>query len=125
VDWLKKHYNTLTQWTKFLIDDGLVPAEQLSSDDFAGKLANQTNLALKAIVGIGAMSQIATATGDKETGTKLRSTAEDYIAKWTKFALADNGKHTKLAYQLDDSWGTLYNLFAVESSDFYFGRLRG
>ncbi|KAA1098240.1 hypothetical protein PGT21_031282 [Puccinia graminis f. sp. tritici] len=112
VEWLKKHYNTLTQWTKFLIDDGLVPAEQLSSDDFAGKLANQTNLALKAIVGIGAMAQIATATGDKETGTKLRSTAEDYISKWTKFALADNGKHTKLAYQLDDSWGTLYNLFA-------------
>ncbi|WAQ85622.1 hypothetical protein PtA15_6A250 [Puccinia triticina] len=112
VDWLKKHYNTLTQWAKFLIDDGLVPAEQLSSDDFAGKLANQTNLALKAIVGIGAMSQIALATGDNDNGSKLRSTAEDYISKWVKYALADNGQHTKLAYQLNDSWGTLYNLFA-------------
>ncbi|KAI7961077.1 hypothetical protein MJO28_001566 [Puccinia striiformis f. sp. tritici] len=112
VDWLKKHYNTLKQWAQFLVDDGLVPAEQLSSDDFAGKLANQTNLALKAIVGIGAMSQIALATGDQDTGSKLRLTAEDYIAKWAKFALADNGQHTKLAYQLNDSWGTLYNLFA-------------
>ncbi|KAI9626114.1 hypothetical protein H4Q26_015859 [Puccinia striiformis f. sp. tritici PST-130] len=111
-DWLKKHYNTLKQWAQFLVDDGLVPAEQLSSDDFAGKLANQTNLALKAIVGIGAMSQIALATGDQDTGSKLRLTAEDYISKWAKFALADNGQHTRLAYQLNDSWGTLYNLFA-------------
>ncbi|KAI9624454.1 hypothetical protein H4Q26_016855 [Puccinia striiformis f. sp. tritici PST-130] len=123
VDWLKKHYNTLKQWAQFLVDDGLVPAEQLSSDDFAGKLANQTNLALKAIVGIGAMSQIALATGDQDTGSKLRLTAEDYIAKWAKFALADNGQHTKLAYQLNDSWGTLYNLFAVESSTPRFDRL--
>lgn len=115
---MKRHYNTLTQWAKFLVDDGLVPAEQLSSDDFAGKLANQTNLALKAIIGIGAMSHLAVATGDTDLGSQLRSTAEDYISKWSKYALADNGLHTKLAYQLDDSWGTLYNLFAVESSAF-------
>jgi len=112
VEWVKRHYNTLTQWAKFLVDDGLVPAEQLSSDDFAGKLANQTNLALKAIIGIGAMSHLAVATGDTSLGSQLKSTAEDYIAKWSKYALADNGLHTKLAYQLDDSWGTLYNLFA-------------
>ncbi|KNZ58846.1 hypothetical protein VP01_184g4 [Puccinia sorghi] len=111
VEWVKRHYNTLTQWAKFLVDDGLVPAEQLSSDDFAGKLANQTNLALKAIIGISAMSHLAVATGDTDLGSQLRSTAEDYISKWSKYALADNGLHTKLAYQLDDSWGTLYNLF--------------
>ncbi|PLW10460.1 hypothetical protein PCANC_23157 [Puccinia coronata f. sp. avenae] len=111
-NWLRKHYNILKQWAQFLVNGGLVPEEQLSSDDFAGKLANQTNLALKAIVGIGAMSQIALATGDKDEASKLRSTAEDYISKWSKYALADNGQHTKLAYQLNDSWGTLYNLFA-------------
>lgn len=109
--WLTKHYKILAQWAQFLVDDGLIPEEQLSTDDFAGKLANQTNLALKAIVGIGAMSQVALVTGDKDAGTKLRSTAEDYISKWTKFALTTTGSHTKLAYQLEDSWGTLYNLF--------------
>ncbi|KAH9943507.1 uncharacterized protein BXZ73DRAFT_97546 [Epithele typhae] len=37
----------LDQWTQFLIEDALIPAEQLSTDDFAGTLANQTNLAIK------------------------------------------------------------------------------
>ena len=54
----------LDQWTGFLISDSLIPAEQLSTDDFAGTLANQTNLAIKGIVGIKAMSEIARLLGD-------------------------------------------------------------
>ena len=34
--WVEKHYDVFKQWTTFLTDDGLVPAEQLSTDDFAG-----------------------------------------------------------------------------------------
>lgn len=51
--WVEKHYDVLKQWTTYLEDDGLIPAEQLSTDDFAGTLSNQTDLAVKAIVGIG------------------------------------------------------------------------
>ena len=47
-----------------MIEDSLIPAEQLSTDDFAGTLANQTNLAIKGIVGIKAMSEIAALVGD-------------------------------------------------------------
>ena len=54
----------LDQWTQFLITDSLIPANQLSTDDFAGTLANQTNLAIKGIVGIKAMSVIAGLLGD-------------------------------------------------------------
>ncbi|KAF5388226.1 hypothetical protein D9615_000517 [Tricholomella constricta] len=58
-------YNTLhDQWTQFLITDSLIPANQLSTDDFAGHLANQTNLAIKGIIGIKAMSEIAQRLGD-------------------------------------------------------------
>lgn len=35
--WVEKYYDILTQWTSYLIEDGLVPAEQLSTDDFAGE----------------------------------------------------------------------------------------
>ena len=57
-------YNLLDQWTQFLITDSLIPANQFSTDDFAGQLANQTNLAIKGIIGIKAMSQIASLMGD-------------------------------------------------------------
>ncbi|KNZ51317.1 hypothetical protein VP01_3g8 [Puccinia sorghi] len=110
-DWLAKHYMILKQWAAFLVDDGLIPAEQLSTDDFAGTLANQTNLALKAIVGIGAMAQIASASGYQEEGSSFHTIAQMYIQKWMKFSLNKSGNHTKLAYQLEHSWGTLYNLF--------------
>ena len=57
-------FNLLDQWTQFLIAEALIPANQISTDDFAGSLANQTNLAIKGIVGIKAMSVIAGMVGD-------------------------------------------------------------
>jgi hypothetical protein len=47
VSYLFKHYGILKQWTQYLIEEALIPADQISTDDFAGSLVNQTNLALK------------------------------------------------------------------------------
>jgi len=33
---IKQYYDLLDQWTQYLITDSLIPAEQLSTDDFAG-----------------------------------------------------------------------------------------
>ena len=38
-DYLVVHYPKLSQWAEFLIEDSLIPASQLSTDDFAGTLA--------------------------------------------------------------------------------------
>ena len=62
--WLARSYRLWKQWTTYLIDEALIPANQLCTDDFAGPLPNQTNLALKGIVGIKAMSIIAGMLGD-------------------------------------------------------------
>ena len=59
-------FNLLDQWTQFLITDSLIPANQISTDDFAGSLANQTNLAIKGIIGIKAMSEIAALVGQTQ-----------------------------------------------------------
>ena len=45
------------------MSNALEPANQLSSDAFAGTLTNQTNLALKGIIGLQAMSGISSALG--------------------------------------------------------------
>ena len=61
---LKRYTALLDQWTQFLIEDSLIPANQLSTDDFAGALANQTNLAIKGIIGIRAMGAMAGLAGN-------------------------------------------------------------
>ena len=63
---LKARYRILSQWAEFLIEDSLIPAAQLSTDDFAGVLANQTNLAIKGIEGIAAMGEIADMIGQEK-----------------------------------------------------------
>ncbi|GAA5882719.1 hypothetical protein JCM16303_006560 [Sporobolomyces ruberrimus] len=111
--WVEKHYEVFKSWTTFLIDDGLLPSNQLSTDDFAGQLANQTNLAVKAIVGIGAMAELANQTGRWTDWIHYRAVAKAYVREWWKLAMTDlegSHPHAKLAYQEDDSWGTLYNL---------------
>ncbi|CEL07861.1 Putative Glutaminase GtaA [Aspergillus calidoustus] len=38
-EYLEQHYDKLRSWTNYLIDDALYPANQISTDDFAGPLA--------------------------------------------------------------------------------------
>lgn len=37
--YLEDHYDQLKQWTSYLVEDSLYPANQISTDDFAGALA--------------------------------------------------------------------------------------
>lgn len=39
LDFLTSNYDLLDQWTQFLVDEALYPANQISTDDFAGSLA--------------------------------------------------------------------------------------
>ncbi|KAJ6563311.1 DUF1793-domain-containing protein [Mycena vulgaris] len=102
----------LDQWTQFLIEDSLIPAHQLSTDDFAGSLANQTNLAIKGIIGIGAMAEICKRLGDPIKAANYSSIAADYVTKWQVLSASTTGPHLTLAYEQSDSWGLGYNLFS-------------
>jgi len=37
--YLTQHYDILDAWTQYLIIEALIPADQISTDDFAGSLA--------------------------------------------------------------------------------------
>ncbi|KAK7521099.1 glutaminase A [Phyllosticta citriasiana] len=110
--WLSRSYRLWKQWTGYLVEFSLRPQNQLSTDDFAGWLALQTNLALKGIVGIKAMSELA-ATIDEQADVKYYQNISDvYIKKWQEYGISRDGSHAKLAYDWYGSWTTLYSLYA-------------
>lgn len=117
ISYLNQHYDILKQWNQFLIEEALIPANQISTDDFAGSLANQTNLAIKGIIGIQAMAQIANLTGNTGDSQNFSDIAHDYITKWMDFGIAQTSDnftrpHTTLAYGQNDTYSLLYNLYA-------------
>lgn len=110
--WLSRSYKLWKQWTGYLVRESLIPHNQLCTDDFAGWLANQTNLALKGIIGIKAMSEIADLVGEKDDAKSYRDTATTYIEKWQEYGISRDQTHAKLAYTWYGSWTTIYNLYA-------------
>ncbi|KAJ5577640.1 uncharacterized protein N7459_006604 [Penicillium hispanicum] len=110
--WVQRSYRLWKQWTGYLVEFSLEPANQLSTDDFAGWLALQTNLALKGIVGINAMSKLAELTGHESDASYFKDIADKYIAKWEEFGMSRDATHAKLAYDWYGSWTTIYNLYA-------------
>ena len=114
--YLGRHYEILKQWNQYLIDAALAPVgdDGLSTDDFAGAHDNQTDLALKGIIGIRAMAEIANLTDHADDASSFRSTAESYIAQWQTLGInaAADPPHATLFYGDADSHGLLYNLYA-------------
>jgi hypothetical protein len=109
--WLARSYSLLKKWTGYLVRESLIPANQLCTDDFAGWLANQTNLALKGIIGIRAMSTVADLTGHAKDAEQYKTIADSYIEKWQEYAISRDQTHAKLAYTWYGSWTTIYNLY--------------
>ncbi|MDB5011224.1 MAG: glutaminase [Mucilaginibacter sp.] len=104
----KKHWQTLTAWTNFLTENGFDPGNQLCTDDFAGHLAHNANLSVKAIVAIGAYAKIAGMLGEKETAAKYQKIAKDMANKWA--VRTDAGDHFGLVFDSKDTWSQKYNM---------------
>ena len=89
-------------WVDYLVNFGYDPANQLCTDDFAGHLARNCNLSLKAILGIAAYSELS---GD----ASYMEIAKKYAKQWEIDAKADH-EGTRLTFDGADTWSLKYNI---------------
>lgn len=99
---------TLKKWADYLVAHGLVPDNQLCTDDFAGHCDKNANLSVKAIVGIGAYAKILAMTGESAAADKMFAIAKDYADKWTAMCYKDG--RTRLTMDGEGEFSLKYNL---------------
>jgi hypothetical protein len=109
-NYAKEHWKTLTTWAKYLKEKGFDPENQLCTDDFAGHLARNANLSVKAIVALGCYSALARQLGDAKTADEYQTLAKKMATDWEKAAF--EGDHYALTFdkEPEGSWSQKYNL---------------
>ncbi len=108
-DFAREHIDVLKGWCEYLIKYGDDPENQLCTDDFAGHLAHNCNLSLKAIVGIMGMSIICKLLGDIESAENYESIAREKAKGWCERARNSDGSY-RLAFDKDGSYSMKYNM---------------
>jgi hypothetical protein len=105
-DWVDQYSALFKLYADYLVLNGLYPTAQLSSDDGAGPIANQTGLAIKSAIALNAYGRM---TGQSNYSSTGRSFADTL---YEKDAGTDSARtHFTLTQNDDSSWGLEYNLF--------------
>ena len=108
VSFAASHLDVLRGWVKYLEDNGEDPGEQLCTDDFAGHLAHNCNLALKAILGIASFGILLGLLGRKKEAAARFREAKKLARGWVRRAKNPDGSF-RLAFDRPGSFSLKYN----------------
>jgi hypothetical protein len=103
-------WGEVSKWAAYLAQFGYDPGNQLCTDDFAGHLAHNANLSVKAIVALACYARLAELHGDGAVAKKYRALAEGMVPKWMAAAKGGAAGGTRLAFDRPGSWSQKYNL---------------
>jgi len=104
----ERYWPQLTSWAKYLREKGLDPENQLTTDDFAGHVAHNSNLSIKAIDALAAYADLAHLLKQESVAKDYDSAAKSMAGKW--IGMAQEGDHYKLAFNSPGTWSQKYNL---------------
>ncbi|KAJ3526138.1 hypothetical protein NMY22_g10284 [Coprinellus aureogranulatus] len=110
-DWasLNPYAKTFKTWADFLVVEALRTKDQMSADGLTSE--GQSNLALKGILGIYAMSKIRENLGANGEEKYFLEQATNLTKQWEQLAIVDD--HISSVYGQPATWGLTYNAFAV------------
>ena len=106
--YVDKYWDIITTWADYLSDNGQDPTNQLCTDDFAGHWAHNTNLSVKAIMGVAGYALMAQLKGLDDVYNKYMNRAREMAVQWEKDAR--EGDHYRLAFDRPDTWSQKYNM---------------
>ena len=121
VSFAASHIELLETWVKYLLENGRDPENQLCTDDFAGHMAHNCNLSLKAIMGVAGLGIIYGMMGRKKDEKTYLKTARDMAKDWAKRAANGDGSY-RLGFDSPNTFSMKYNivwdkLFGTEIMD--------
>ncbi|OAX44537.1 hypothetical protein K503DRAFT_778460 [Rhizopogon vinicolor AM-OR11-026] len=86
----------------YLVAEAFIPANQISTDDFAGAFANQTNLTIKEVIGIQVMSMISGLLGNTGNQQSYSSIVQRYVQEILTYAKSSDGRDSLMEKVIDD-----------------------
>ncbi|KAK7461365.1 hypothetical protein VKT23_008542 [Stygiomarasmius scandens] len=105
-----KYYKLLKGWADFLVQNALHPQNQVSSDNVGPKVTDSSKLAMKGIIGIGAMAQMSRAFGNSQDEGFYSANASTMALQWKSLALASN--KITATYGDSSSSALMYDLYS-------------
>ena len=109
VSFAKDNLDLLEAWVKYLEKHGRDPEHQLCTDDFAGHLAHNCNLSLKAIMGIAGLGILYCMMGNEDKYAYYMAEAKDMASDWAERASNGDGSY-RLAFDREGSFSMKYNI---------------
>lgn len=103
-----ENWDLLRQWAEYLRQNGLDPENQLCTDDFAGHLAHNCNLSIKAILGVAAFGQLLKRRGEEAQGERWLEEARSMAREWVARAGDGDGTY-RLAFDQPGTFSMKYN----------------
>ena len=104
----EENMDLLEAWVQYLMANGYDPENQLCTDDFAGHLAHNCNLSLKAIMGIAGLALIYRMLGKNTEADELMAEAKKMADSFIERASNGDGSF-RLAYDRPGTWSMKYN----------------